>query len=209
MFGGRGATSGKGKSGTGGSGGLNNPNETTKIDDKWNDYDKTVAKAQLENYGKIYLDEYGKPIDNEYELEERGAQLLNPPTKLNTLTDKLPGKTKLEMEKSESDAIVAFDNMVTQKTSQFKNMLDRQFSLTSGTGWTGTITQYSSGYYSEIDVTRGKFSAFVDNSGKVVKKPTGEKLGALIDTFEVSGDGIEINRLRGRAASKRRRENKK
>lgn len=41
-----------------------------KIDNKWSDYDKLVAKCHLENFGKIYLDEYGCPIDNETELEK-------------------------------------------------------------------------------------------------------------------------------------------
>lgn len=41
-----------------------------QIDEKWSDYDKLVAKCQLENYGKIYLDEYGCPIDNEAELRK-------------------------------------------------------------------------------------------------------------------------------------------
>lgn len=45
--------------------------KTTKtIDNTWNNYDKAVAQAQLFNYGIIYLDNYGKPIDDEYELEE-------------------------------------------------------------------------------------------------------------------------------------------
>ena len=48
----------------------NNINITTKINDEWNHYDKLNAKCQLENYGKIYLDEYGYPIDDEYELEK-------------------------------------------------------------------------------------------------------------------------------------------
>ena len=43
---------------------------TTEIDEKWNDYNKIVAKCQLNNYGVIFLDDCGSPIDNEYELEE-------------------------------------------------------------------------------------------------------------------------------------------
>ena len=41
-----------------------------EIDKTWNSYDKIIAKCHLENYGKIYVDEYGCPIDNEYDLEE-------------------------------------------------------------------------------------------------------------------------------------------
>lgn len=47
---------------------------TTKINEKWNDYDKLNAECQLSNYGKIFLDEYGQPIDNEHELEELAAE---------------------------------------------------------------------------------------------------------------------------------------
>lgn len=42
----------------------------TEIDDKWGSYDKVVAKCHLNNYGKIFIDEYGYPIDNEYDLVE-------------------------------------------------------------------------------------------------------------------------------------------
>lgn len=41
-----------------------------EINDEWNSYDKTVAACHLDSYGKIYVDEYGCPIDNEYVLEE-------------------------------------------------------------------------------------------------------------------------------------------
>lgn len=42
----------------------------TEIDNKWGFYDKTVAKCHLSNYGKIFVDEYGCPIDNEYTLQD-------------------------------------------------------------------------------------------------------------------------------------------
>lgn len=45
--------------------------KTTKmIDENWSAYDQKVGQCQLLNYGKIYLDEYGCPIDNEAEVEE-------------------------------------------------------------------------------------------------------------------------------------------
>lgn len=45
--------------------------KTTKtINKEWDEYDKAVAQAQLNNYNRIFLDEYGCPIDNEYELEK-------------------------------------------------------------------------------------------------------------------------------------------
>lgn len=46
------------------------PETVEEINPKWSKYDKAVASAHLHNYGKIYLDAYKLPIDNEYELEE-------------------------------------------------------------------------------------------------------------------------------------------
>ena len=42
-----------------------------EINPRWNDYEKSVAKCHLANYGVIITDiAYGSPIDNEYDLEE-------------------------------------------------------------------------------------------------------------------------------------------
>ena len=43
---------------------------TDKIQETWRDYDKNVAEVQLENYGIIFLDQYGLPIDDFFQLEE-------------------------------------------------------------------------------------------------------------------------------------------
>lgn len=40
------------------------------INPKWPAYDQAVGKCQLSNYGIIFLDQYGMPIDNEYTTEE-------------------------------------------------------------------------------------------------------------------------------------------
>lgn len=40
----------------------------TEIDPSWSGYDKSVAQGQLGTYGEIYVDSYGQPIDNEYDL---------------------------------------------------------------------------------------------------------------------------------------------
>lgn len=40
------------------------------IDSTWCNYDKTVAEAQLNNFGVIFLDDFGNPIDNEFELDD-------------------------------------------------------------------------------------------------------------------------------------------
>lgn len=44
-----------------------------EINEKWSMYDKVVATSHLKNYGEIYLDEYGCPIDNYEEIEELRA----------------------------------------------------------------------------------------------------------------------------------------
>lgn len=42
-----------------------------RINDKWSEYDKTVAETHLRNYGVIFLDtKYRLPIDDLFELEE-------------------------------------------------------------------------------------------------------------------------------------------
>lgn len=43
---------------------------TTKINEDWNDYYKTVATCHLVNYGFIILNEDETPIDNEFFLEQ-------------------------------------------------------------------------------------------------------------------------------------------
>lgn len=35
----------------------------------WTNYDISVAKCHEANYGMIYVDEYGSPVDDEYLLE--------------------------------------------------------------------------------------------------------------------------------------------
>ena len=46
------------------------------VNDNWNEYDKVVGRNQLLNYGIIFIDKYGSPIDNEYELEELNQKFL-------------------------------------------------------------------------------------------------------------------------------------
>lgn len=43
---------------------------TQTVEQGWSGYDKTVAECQLHNYGVIFLDGYGCPLDDEYELED-------------------------------------------------------------------------------------------------------------------------------------------
>lgn len=43
---------------------------TTEFETWWGEYDMAVAETHLANYDKIIVDEYGCPIDNEYDLAE-------------------------------------------------------------------------------------------------------------------------------------------
>ena len=40
------------------------------IEDSWSEHDKVITRIHLQRFGKIVLDEYGLPIDNEFLLEE-------------------------------------------------------------------------------------------------------------------------------------------
>lgn len=37
---------------------------------QFEEYDRTVANAMLANFKVVFLDEYGKPVDGEYEQDE-------------------------------------------------------------------------------------------------------------------------------------------
>ena len=56
----------------------NHAETTTEIIPTWSEYDKTVARCHLSNYGRIYLDWFSTasglfctPCDDEYEVEQR------------------------------------------------------------------------------------------------------------------------------------------
>ena len=40
------------------------------INNTWNEYDRSVAQCMLYNYGIIFLDSYGCPVDDEYQQED-------------------------------------------------------------------------------------------------------------------------------------------
>ena len=69
-------------------------------------------------------------------------------------------------------------------------MLDRQMYLTSGTSWSGKVTEYPEGYYIQIEATRSSFQAFVSANGDVIRKPT--RLSDPIGEYDVSGDAGHI-----------------
>lgn len=45
-------------------------NTTYKINNAWNNYDKSVAKCHLSNYGIIFLDSFSLPVDDQYQTDE-------------------------------------------------------------------------------------------------------------------------------------------
>ena len=47
-----------------------NSKTTREINKDWNSYDQIQGKIHMANYGVIFLDEYGCPVDDEYLLEE-------------------------------------------------------------------------------------------------------------------------------------------
>lgn len=49
---------------------MNNLKTTKTIKSTWTQYEKVVATGQLMDFGIIFLDEYGCPIDDEYETNE-------------------------------------------------------------------------------------------------------------------------------------------
>lgn len=61
----------------GGGGGVQTKNGVSyreSMDPSWGEYDTATAEAHLMNYGRIYLDEYGAPIDDEYQMEDADMQ---------------------------------------------------------------------------------------------------------------------------------------
>lgn len=60
---------------------------TDKIDDMWSTYDKAVGECHLGNYGVIYLDDFGRPIDDFETLDE----ILKDEKKIDLKSDLLMG----------------------------------------------------------------------------------------------------------------------
>ena len=44
--------------------------QASECDEEWSEYDKKVAESHIKNYGWIYIDSFGFPIDNENDLED-------------------------------------------------------------------------------------------------------------------------------------------
>lgn len=88
-----------------------------------------------------------------------------------------------------TSVLEAIELAISEKFDQFDTMMDRQMYLTSGTGWTGTVTEYPEGYYIQIEATRSSFQAFVTGDD-VIRKPS--KLSDPIVQYDISGDAGHI-----------------
>lgn len=43
---------------------------TDAINERWMGYHKKVAESHLTNYGVVIVDEYGNPIDNQFDIDQ-------------------------------------------------------------------------------------------------------------------------------------------
>jgi len=86
---------------------------------------------------------------------------------------------------NDNNVLEAIEIAIAEKFEQWEKTMDRQFYLTSGTGWQGEVIEYPEGYYILIDITRGGFQAFVDGD-RVIRKP--RVLSNPVAKYSVSGD---------------------
>ncbi len=84
-----------------------------------------------------------------------------------------------------NNVLEAIEIAISLKFDQFDRMLDRQMYLTSGTSWSGKVTEYPEGYYIELEATRSSFQAFVAGDS-VIRKPT--RLSDPVGQYDVQGD---------------------
>lgn len=88
-----------------------------------------------------------------------------------------------------TSVLEAIELAIYAKFDQFDKMMDRQMYLTSGTSWTGKVTEYPEGYYIQLEATRSSFQAFVVGDD-VIRKPA--KLSDPVGEYDVSGDAGHI-----------------
>lgn len=93
--------------------------------------------------------------------------------------------TRFNSRINDNNVLEAIELAISEKFPQFDAMMDRQLYLTSGTGWTGTVTEYPEGYYIKLEATRSEFVAFVSGD-HVIRKPS--NLKDPIGEYIVSGD---------------------
>lgn len=90
---------------------------------------------------------------------------------------------------SDVNVLEAIEFAIAAKFDQFDAMIDRQMYLTSGSSWTGKVTEYPEGYYIELEATRSGFQAFVSGP-YVIRKP--RKLSDPIGVYSVEGNAGHI-----------------
>ena len=93
--------------------------------------------------------------------------------------------TRFNSRINDNNVLEAVEIAIAEKFDQWEKTMDRQFYLTSGTGWRGEVIQYPEGYYVKVEVTRGGFQAFVEGD-HVIRKPV--RLSEPIGKFDIQGD---------------------
>lgn len=95
---------------------------TRCINDDWFDYYKTTAICQLSNYGIIFLDDYGNPIDNEFELDELFNDFISGDYKENYDSRKYLSSKEYEFVKDWNEYLDIADNLTFYNNA--KNLSD-------------------------------------------------------------------------------------
>lgn len=90
---------------------------------------------------------------------------------------------------NDTSVLEAIELAIYMKFDQFDKMMERQMYLTSGTSWTGKVTEYPEGYYIQLEATRSSFQAFVVGD-HVIRKPA--KLSDPVGVYDVEGDAGHI-----------------
>lgn len=163
--------------------------ECTELNRDWG---KTIAAMKDNRWielGYMY-DDFNEGLitiasDNSNDIEEdvMGA------TQLNKIPDGYLKTSKFTAPSIKTDdqrnALEAFEIAVSEKFKQWDNFINRQFYLTSDSGWSGKIEKYADGYYINIQGTRSGFQAFVSGD-LVIRKP--RLMTPMIGWYEVDGN---------------------
>lgn len=82
------------------------------------------------------------------------------------------------------NALEALEIAISEKFEQFDKMNDITFNLTSDEFWSGTISEYDTGYYIQLEGTRSSFSAFVEHDSVTRKS---RHLTTPLRVYDVEG----------------------
>lgn len=87
------------------------------------------------------------------------------------------------------NALEALEIAIAAKFDQFDKFMDRQYYLTSGGSWRGTIEVYPEGYYINLEGTRSGFQAFVSGDS-VIRRP--RRLSKMEGYYDIDGDNGQV-----------------